>query len=59
MALYDVIELIGSSNESWEKAAANEFYRCGEKHRLRCAAGWPPDLRARRQRYFSTPTDSR
>ena len=23
MALYDVIELIGTSNESWEKAAAN------------------------------------
>ena len=23
MALYDVIELIGISNESWEKAAAN------------------------------------
>jgi dodecin len=23
MAVYDVIELIGASNESWEKAAAN------------------------------------
>ena len=23
MAVYDVIELIGTSNESWEKAAAN------------------------------------
>jgi flavin-binding protein dodecin len=23
MAVYDVVELIGTSNESWEKAAAN------------------------------------